>query len=73
MKVTPGLVVVAVVFLVLGWVMHLVWDWIVDWIYDSTGWVSSVLWDLFAILGVLVVVCGIGFGAVHYHWMGAGT
>lgn len=73
MTITSQLVTVAGVFLVLGWVLHMIWDGLLDAFYEMTGWVTSIAWDLFAILGILAVVSAIGFSAVHYHWFGGGT
>lgn len=66
-------VVIAVLFLGVGWMLRLLWDWFVDWLYDTTGLVSSMMWDVFAVLGILVVCVGVGFGAVHYHWFTTGS
>jgi hypothetical protein len=63
-------IVIAVLFLLVGWVLHMMWDRLVDWMYDATGFASSIMWDVLAIIGILTVCVGVGFVVVHHHTTG---
>lgn len=67
---TTPMIVMLIVGLVAGWLLHMVWDYLLDWMYDVSGAASSLLWDVCAIIGVVVVCVGLGWSAVHYHWFG---
>jgi hypothetical protein len=71
--VSTQLVVVLVAGIVVGWVLHMIWDAVLDWLYDAFGYASSVMWDVCAVLGILVVVGGVGFALVHYHAFSHGS
>lgn len=67
------LVVVLVAGIVAGWVLHMIWDVVLDWLYDTTGFVGSIMYDVCAVIGVLAVCVALGTAAVHYHWFSIGT
>jgi len=72
-NVTGRDIVIAVVFLVVGWLLRTLWDAFVDWLYETHDIVTSFVWDACAVLGILVVCVGLGFAAMHGHWFGGGT
>lgn len=52
-------VVIAIIFLVLGWCLCMIWSAVLDWIYNLTGWVGSWAWNAFAMIGIGTVVVGL--------------
>ncbi len=68
MNVTVRDVLISVLFLMVGWMLHMLWDGLMDWIERTFGNMGGVLWDLCAIVGVVVVCLGIGFG-VQQGWL----
>jgi hypothetical protein len=57
--------VLAVVFLVIGWCAHIVWEYFLDWLSEATGAAGNLLWDLFGIVGLVVVCVGIGWAVTQ--------
>jgi hypothetical protein len=58
-------ITIALIFLVIGWCAHLLWDWFTDWLYDTTGRVHGFLWDLCAWVGIAALCLGIGFAVTR--------
>lgn len=61
MKFETGEVVLAVVFFVLGWLACTGWDALCDWVAEKTGHASSMVGDVFALIGAVTVAVGIGY------------
>lgn len=65
MNITPHDIIIAVMFLAIGWFLHLLWDVICDWIADVTDSAHSLLYDVFAIIGVCAVAGIFGYFVTH--------
>lgn len=65
MNPSAGQIVCVIVGVVIGWFCHLGYDAFVDWWYDVTGRVASLLWDLSAILGIVAIIAA---GAGIWWW-----
>jgi hypothetical protein len=63
--VTTRDVVIAVLFLVIGWCGHLVWDAICGWAEEAFDTGRSVVYDFFALAGAVAIAVGIGYWATH--------
>jgi hypothetical protein len=64
-NITTHDVIIAVLFLVIGWFLHILWDVVCDWIADVTDSAHSLLYDVFAIIGVVAVAVAIGYAVTH--------
>lgn len=58
---TVELVVVGVVCLLVGWFGRGLWDDFCDWLEEATGAARSVVWDLFAVLGIIAASVAVGW------------
>ena len=58
-------IAIAVIFLALGWFLHMLWDEFTRWLYDMTGHVHGFLWDLLAWIGIAAVCLGLGYVVTH--------
>lgn len=61
MTVTTHDMVIAVAFLVVGWLAHMGWQALCDLIMDATGRAGGFIGDLFAVIGVVAVCLLIGW------------
>lgn len=60
--------IVGAVGLVVGWYGRQLWDDFLDWVSEMTGTAKGALWDLCAIVGMVVICIGVGWAADHYWW-----
>jgi hypothetical protein len=62
--VTGREILFSLVALVIGWVANDIRDAVLGWLYETTGWAGSLLWDALAVVGILAVV-GAGWWYLH--------
>ncbi len=65
MDVTTRDVVIAVMFLVVGWCGHILWDVVCDWLTDTFDAGRSMLYDLFALCEAVSVAIAVGYAVTH--------
>jgi hypothetical protein len=46
---------IAVIAGVVGWCLHMLWDWVADLLAATTGLAAGVVWDLLAVAGLIAV------------------
>lgn len=66
MTVTGRDVVIAVVFLVIGWVLKTLYEALMDWLYDAFGMARGLVWDLCAVAGIVAVCLAFGYLVTHH-------
>jgi hypothetical protein len=63
--VTTSGILIACSFLVIGWMLHMVWDALLARLDELFGGMRGLVWDSCAIVGVLALCLGIGFWVKH--------